>query len=352
MGDFTLAFLSLFFGFLEVLLFRGFLKCHSIIKEQRRHIENPLQNKQFQRFFPDEVHGTVACIALIPGTPIAVLLRRHVFTCGEMQFASAIGAVQQARKQPLPFSLLGRTALVLPQFLYPHKDLFINNGRLCIGENSLVFRDVMQSLFQFVGLRIGLEVHCTAGVLWTLQDPRHRFRVPVMRFFRQRFSGTLGIMCLDCKDVFGSQQLGNLHGAFSRNAQVKNTLDDFGSFLVHNPLLFVRWVFHIPVGRIGTEVFPGVSFGPHNSPNLLAGIARVEVVEQVAKRGKIVVPFVAVHTVIDGDISNITFRKETLGIVAHFQVIPPHAGHIFDNNGLDFPRFCKAYHLIPTGSIE
>ena len=210
----------------------------------------------------------------------------------------------------------------------------------------------MQSLFQFVGLGIGLEVHCTAGVLWTLQDPRHRFRVPVIRFFRQRFSGTLGIMCLDGQDVFGGQQLGNLHRAFSRNAQVKNTLDDLGSSLVHNPLLFVRWVFHIPVGRISAEVFPSVSFGTHDGTDFLTGIAGVEVVEQVAERGKIVIPFVAVHTIIDGYISNITFHKETLGIVAHFQIVPAHAGHILDNNGLDFPRFCKAYHLIPTGSIE
>lgn len=42
LGNFMLAFLGLFFGFLKVLLFRGFLKCHSIVKEQRRHIENPL----------------------------------------------------------------------------------------------------------------------------------------------------------------------------------------------------------------------------------------------------------------------------------------------------------------------
>ena len=114
LGNFTLAFLGLFFGFLEVLLFRGFLKRHSIVKEQRRHIENPLQDKQFQRFFPDKVHGAITRVTLIPGTPIAVLLRCHVFACGEMQFASTVGAVQQARKQPLPFGLLGRAALVLP----------------------------------------------------------------------------------------------------------------------------------------------------------------------------------------------------------------------------------------------
>ena len=68
LGDFTLTLLGVFFGFLEPLLSRRFLKCHGIVKEQRRHIENPLQYEPFQRFFPDEVHGTVARIALIPGT--------------------------------------------------------------------------------------------------------------------------------------------------------------------------------------------------------------------------------------------------------------------------------------------
>lgn len=42
LGDFTLALPGLFFGFLEPLLSRRFLKCHGAVKEQRRHIENPL----------------------------------------------------------------------------------------------------------------------------------------------------------------------------------------------------------------------------------------------------------------------------------------------------------------------
>lgn len=52
LGDFAPALLGLFFVFLEPLLFRSFLKCHGIVKEQCRHIENPLQHKQFQPFFP------------------------------------------------------------------------------------------------------------------------------------------------------------------------------------------------------------------------------------------------------------------------------------------------------------
>lgn len=45
LGDFTLALLCLFLRFLKTLLSRRFHECHSIIKEQRRHIENPLQDK-------------------------------------------------------------------------------------------------------------------------------------------------------------------------------------------------------------------------------------------------------------------------------------------------------------------
>ena len=70
LGDFTLALLGVFFRFLKTLISRRFLKCHSIIKEQRRHIENPLQHKQFQRFFPDKVSGTSSRVALIVGADI------------------------------------------------------------------------------------------------------------------------------------------------------------------------------------------------------------------------------------------------------------------------------------------
>lgn len=47
LGDFTLALPGLFFRLLKTLLSRGFLKCHGIVKEQRRYIENPLQNEPF-----------------------------------------------------------------------------------------------------------------------------------------------------------------------------------------------------------------------------------------------------------------------------------------------------------------
>ena len=98
LGNFTLAPLGLFFGFLEVLLFRGFLKRHSIVKGQRRHIENPLQHEQFQCFFPDEVGRTSSRVALIVGADIVVLLGRKAVCRTEIQLVPAIRTVEQTRE--------------------------------------------------------------------------------------------------------------------------------------------------------------------------------------------------------------------------------------------------------------
>ena len=76
------------------------------------------------------------------------------------------------------------------------------------------------------------------------------------------------------------------------------------------------------------------------------------VIEQITERGEIVVPLVAVHAVIDGDIPNIALSKETLGIVAHFQIVATHAGHILDNDGSDLSCFSQPDHLIPARTVK
>ena len=88
LGDFTPALFGLFLRFLETLLFRGFLKCHRIVKEQRRYIENPLQDKQFQRFFPDKMRQTSSRVALIVGADIVILLGRKAVCVQKYSFQS------------------------------------------------------------------------------------------------------------------------------------------------------------------------------------------------------------------------------------------------------------------------
>ena len=99
-------------------------------------------------------------------------------------------------------------------------------------------------------------------------------------------------------------------------------------------------------------MFSGVSFRSHDSANFFACITRIKVIEQIAERGKLIIAFVAVYTVVDCDIANITLREEALCIVADFQIVTPHARHILDDNRRDFSGFRKAYHFIPTGAVK
>ena len=92
---------------------------------------------------------------------------------------------------------------------------------------------------------------------------------------------------------------------------------------------------------------------PSEKGEIITYLSRMgDVLEQIAERGKLVVALVAVYSVIDGDIAYIALGKETLGVVADFQIVASHAGHILDDDRLDFPRFRKPYHLIPPWPVE
>ena len=63
----------------------------------------------------------------------------------------------------MPLGLFGGAVFVCPQFLHQFKYIAVNNSGLRIRENEVILRGVLQTLFQFVGLGVGFEVHRTAG---------------------------------------------------------------------------------------------------------------------------------------------------------------------------------------------
>ena len=216
----------------------------------------------------------------------------------------------------------------------------------------VIFRRVLQTLFQLVGFGISLEVDRTARIFRAFQNPRYGFVIPPIQVVRHSLSVTLCVVGFDRQNLVCCQHLCNLHRSFSCYAQCKDTLHDLSGFLVHNPFPLVVRVFPVPIGRICAKMFARIALCTHDSADFFACIPCVKIIEQIAERGKLVVAFVAVHTVIDCDIANITLGKKALGIIADFQIIAPHTGHIFDDNCLDLSGFCKAYHLIPAGSVK
>ena len=92
---------------------------------------------------------------------------------------------------------------------------------------------------------------------------------------------------------------------------------------------------------------------PSEKGEIITYLSRMgDVLEQIAKRGEIVVAFVTVHTVIDGGVPNITFCKEAFSIVTDFQIVPSHAGHIFDNDGSDLSSLGQPDHFIPARTVK
>ena len=123
----------------------------------------------------------------------------------------------------------------------------------------MIFRRILQTLFQFVVFGIGLEIDRTPCIFRVFQYPRYGFVIPTIESIGHSFSVTLCIVGFDCQNLVCCQHFCYLHGAFSGNTQIKNSLYHSGSFLVHNPLFLVVWGFNISVGRIGTKMFSGIA---------------------------------------------------------------------------------------------
>lgn len=76
------------------------------------------------------------------------------------------------------------------------------------------------------------------------------------------------------------------------------------------------------------------------------------VLEKVSQRGKIIIAFFAVHTVVDSDEAYILFRKQHFRIHSDLQVITPETGHILYRDQIDISGFNVSQHFLETRTIE
>ena len=96
------------------------------------------------------------------------------------------------------------------------------------------------------------------------------------------------------------------------------------------------------------------AFGLEHGADFPAGVAGVKLVHNVAERGKIIIAFQTVHTVIDGDQPDAAL-PQNLHDLADFQIVTPQAAHVLYNDGLhpsslDFHHHCQKAGAVKTGS--
>ena len=69
----------------------------------------------------------------------------------------------------------------------------------------------------------------------------------------------------------------------------------------------------------------GVALDLHHGTDLLAGVLRIPLIDDVPKRSELIITLGAVHAIVDSNKVNVMLREHDLGIHAHLQIITAQA---------------------------
>ena len=147
---------------------------------------------------------------------------------------------------------------------------------------------------------------------------------------------------------------GNLGRSIAIYTQCKNLTHNCCGFFIHNPMpLGIFGVFHIAVWRSGSQIFSGLTLLLHGSPNLLAAVFDIELIDDVQKRCEIVVLLVGtINTAVHSNETHIVLGKEHFRIKADFQIVSSDSAHVFCKQDFNLISFHKRNHALPVRSVE
>ena len=123
-----------------------------------------------------------------------------------------------------------------------------------------------------------------------------------------------------------------------------------GGFFVHKPV-FPLFVPQIAVNDSAGQVLAAHAFGFEHRADFPAGVAGVKLVHNVAERGKIIIAFQTVHTVIDGDQPD-TALPQNLHDLTDFQIVTPQAAHVLYDDGLHPSSLDFLHHRQKAGAVK
>ena len=123
-----------------------------------------------------------------------------------------------------------------------------------------------------------------------------------------------------------------------------------GGFFVNNPVLPL-FIPQIAVNDSAGQVLTTHTFGFEHRADFPAGVAGVKLVHNVAERGKIIIAFQTVHTVIDGNQPD-TALPQNLHDLADFQIVAPQAAHVLYDDGLHPSGLDFLHHRQKAGTVK
>ena len=257
---------------------------------------------------------TASRIAAVVGAYKMILPLFKVVGSAVAHFCSTISAIDHAGKQAA-LARLRPAVPLLANFLHLVKDFLLDDRRMGVVENRLIFKGRFSLLLVPDRIGIGLEIDRTACVFPPFQNVNDRVGVPMVRISGFR-AGCLDALTLlvgcGIKYLFLLQELCNLHRASSFHAQLENALDYQCRRFIHDPLCLVLRVFTVAEWNIDGQRNATFTLCLIDSTDFAAGVFGKKLVEPVLDARNVAVGAVGVNgieVVVDGNIAHIVLRK-------------------------------------------
>lgn len=186
-------------------------------------------------------------IAAVVGAYKMILPLFKVVGGAVAHFCSTISAVDHTRKQTALARLCPAVTL-LANFLHLVKDLLLNDRRVGIVENCLLFNGRFPLFLIPNRIGIGLEIDGASCVFPPFQNVNDRVGIPMVGingFRTWSLDADLPLICGGIQNLFLLQELCNLHRASPFHAQLENALDHQCRRFIHAPLCLVLRVFTV-----------------------------------------------------------------------------------------------------------
>ena len=274
----------------------------------------------------------------------------------EIEVAAALRAFQQAGEYAgclRDRGLFAARPFLERLHLFP--SLAVNDSLMDIEEDRPVFLRVFDPLFHLVGLGVAFEVNDIAAIFLQGEDLLDGGVSPFGRLhgaFRPTPTRPTAAPVVGGIDhAIGGKAGGNFRQPVPLQRHAVDPAHHLGGLRLYYPKAGIVWVFDITVGR-RRKRNTRISFHLVHDPALLGNVFRIILVHNIFERGEIVLTFIAVHAIGNGDQPYIVKREKFFRQFADLNVVAPQPGQVFDEHRRDIPGLDCGQHFLKTGTLH
>ena len=204
---------------------------------------------------------------------------------------------------------------LLANLLHLIKDFLLNDGRMGVVENLLIFFGIFPLLLIPNGIGVGLEVDRCADIFFSFKNIDYGAFVPAVRILR------LGVRCFHALLIFICSRreylvLFKLFCDLARStpihAKCENLFDHLCGFFVDDPFFGIVGILHVAIRHMNSQSLATLTFCFLHRTNLATRVLCKKLIEPVFDTGDVAVGAVridAVIVVVDGNVANIVLRE-------------------------------------------